>query len=52
MDGRRGKKVKDEVRTDEGDGGACGWSEDMTSEFARAAHAARDRLRGAAVKIG
>ena len=51
MDGRRGKKVKNEVRTDEGDGGACGWSEDMTSEFTRAAHAARSRLRDAAVKM-
>ena len=51
MDIRQGKKVKDEVRTDEGDGGACGWSEDMTSEFTRSAHAVRDWLRGAVVKM-
>lgn len=51
MDGRRGKKVKEEVETGERDGGASGWATDVAKEFVGAAHEARTRLRDATLKM-
>ncbi|KAL7383227.1 hypothetical protein ABVT39_006968 [Epinephelus coioides] len=50
MDYYGGRRVKKEERGDEEEG-ACGWSEDMAREFARAACEAKERLREATVKM-